>query len=549
MSETGAFVVLRAGGQGGQAVRFGPSGGLIGRGAHCALVLDDPERITSKEHARLSFEQGVFYITVLGRNGLQLGGQTLPPDPAARQSLKLKDHLRIGRQDIVVEEISAVLPASGAPNPPAAQDHPPVSAPPLPPLSPPARPGASVDQASSTPWTAGRDALSDEWEARLGGLLTPGGGAPGGALPAAPPASSATPLPQQGGVSAGARPYDPAPPPPGPQSADLPPPIVVLGDRDPNQTRPLSGRSAEFDPVTDLGEDGPLMALLSGRPYQPPQTDFQAPTDPLIASAPPSAPPMAPMPAAPSEATAEPQFSRAQSSPPPSPPDIAPGDWPWAAAAAPASEPSRPAGAGGAIASAAYQAPYQPASPSLGERTAALPAWVEPASPSEAGIPPDAAFLRGIGIGLPQRDAAMPAATAYDLGRALSALCDYLVEVSHEGAQGPSSVFGELPTGGLALSELVAAADYRPGAIEHAVRQVIRRLRQQRGVARGSTRAVVVDPRVMDPARLMLRWKLDPRHRATPARAWALYEANFDALLDEAQDAARPDQPAGGGSR
>ena len=521
MSDQAAAILLRVAGQAeGSALRLGAAGGLIGRGAQCNLILEDPERIVSKEHARIAFEGGAFYVTVLGRNGLLLGGRPVPADSAGRLPLRKGDSLRIGRTDIVVEEISVMPSAPPAPAPGSpAQAYPPVGA--------PGQPGMTVEQASPTPWSAAEsDRVSDEWEARLGGLLT---SAPGAAPQAvAPPADitrAPTPAP---GVPPERAPYAAVPEPARAPAADLPPPIVVLGDQEGNRTRPVPGRGGDFDPITDLGDDGPLSALLSGRPYQPPQADLVSSPSPQQEPAPQPASLLAPEPSLPAE---EP-----------------PTDWPWGAmpvqaAPAPASSSYPASSATVAPPVAPYAAaPYQPPM----QAGPVLPGWGEPVPGSgEGGIPPDAAFLRGTGIGLPQRDASMPAATSYDLGRALSALCDYLVEVSHEGAQVPGSAFAELPTGGLALSELVAAPDYRPGDVEHAVRQVIRMLRQQRGLARGNLRAAVIDPRVMDPARLILRWKLDPRHRATPARAWALYEANFDVILDEARDAATTDRASG----
>lgn len=525
MSDKAAAILLRvAGSTEGSVVRLGSAGGLIGRGAQCDLILEDPERIVSKEHARIAFEGGAFYVTVLGRNGLLLGGRPKPADPAGRLPLRKGDILRIGRTDIVVEEISVMPSAPSAPGLPPASSYPPVGA--------PAQPGTTVEQASPTPWSAAEaDRVSDEWEARLGGFLT---SAPAAAQPAMAPIPDMTREPSPTpGVPPERAPYAAEPEPVRPPVADLPPPIVVLGDQEANRTRPVGGHSGDFDPITDLGDDGPLSALLSGRPYQPPQAELSpaSPPPPQV-RAPEQAPdPVSLMTPGPLPQAEEP-----------------PTDWPWGATpvqAAPAAPgPSYPAASAPVAPPAApyVAAPYQ--LPLNAPSTAS--AWGEtPAGGREAGIPPDAAFLRGAGIGLPHRDPSMPAATAYDLGRALSALCDYLVEVSHEGAQVPGSAFAELPTGGLALSELVAAADYRPGDVEHAVRQVVRMLRQHRGLARGARNAAVIDPRVMDPARLILRWKLDPRHRATPARAWALYEANFDSILDEARDAATSDRASG----
>src|SRR4051794_20201773 len=45
---------------------FDESGGKIGRGQGCALVLDDPSRTISRTHATVSFRDGVFYLRNLG---------------------------------------------------------------------------------------------------------------------------------------------------------------------------------------------------------------------------------------------------------------------------------------------------------------------------------------------------------------------------------------------------------------------------------------------------------------------------------------------------
>jgi hypothetical protein len=160
------------------------------------------------------------------------------------------------------------------------------------------------------------------------------------------------------------------------------------------------------------------------------------------------------------------------------------------------------------------------------------------ADPAAPPLPPDAAFLRGIGIGLPQLSAAQAAVIAYDLGRALAALADLMVEVSHRpdpapvGAPG-ADPFAIFPTGPLALSELVASPDYRPGQIERAVRQAIARTRRQQAEAPDGDG---IDPAALAPAALMRRWNLDPRRRDSAARAWALYEHRFPELIATARN-------------
>lgn len=273
--------------------------------------------------------------------------------------------------------------------------------------------------------------------------------------------------------------------------AGLPPPIVVLQDA---PLPPPSSPARRNDVSVSEGMDeGPLAAFLAGRPAQPAKLEHLA--------APAAMPSVSPV------------------SVPDTPPPLQP-------------EPL----------------------PSIADLTqllngsdvaASAPPRLAPVA-RHAGMPPDAAFLHGIGIGLPLRDVQMAAETAYDLGRALAALADFLVETAHRDARISGQAFAALPTGALALSEIVSARDYLPGDVELAVRQVIRQIRELQ--AEGHPGAVVLDPRELEPGRLLLKWRLDAGHRATPARAWTLYKAHFGELIEQASRKTDKQQRANVGS-
>ncbi|WP_434699218.1 type VI secretion system-associated FHA domain protein TagH [Pseudomonas sp. D1-1] len=59
---------------------FGPSGGVIGRGDDCDWIIPDCERLLSKRHARVSFEEGRFFLTDTSGNGIshRKSGMRLP---------------------------------------------------------------------------------------------------------------------------------------------------------------------------------------------------------------------------------------------------------------------------------------------------------------------------------------------------------------------------------------------------------------------------------------------------------------------------------------
>ncbi len=80
------------------------SGGLIGRASHCDWVVPDSQRLVSREHARIHWQEGCCYWVDLGTNSSSINGKTM----AAKQAVPLSpgDRLRVGGQDIVVAQRS-----------------------------------------------------------------------------------------------------------------------------------------------------------------------------------------------------------------------------------------------------------------------------------------------------------------------------------------------------------------------------------------------------------------------------------------------------------
>jgi type VI secretion system FHA domain protein len=467
LSESAGFIALKklypAGAPGSpDLVRFGPAGGVIGRGSQCGWVLDDPERVISKEHAKIVFHNGDFFVVGLGRNGVYMNGDATPLAGDVPTRLQAGDRLKLGRAEILVEEI--VAPTRAA--------------------APPGAAGPSVGPpAGLAPAADAERRLSEEWESRLGELLrTP-------ASSTAPAASA--PAPPEG-VRAGSAANGMAQRPAGlGPLVDLPPPTVVLAPEQQACSEAPRAAAPASEPLTGWNRQGPLSSLLLGREALQPRDDAGAAARAGIP-------------------TAGPEPARAA-------PQAQPQPWPQPHQADPAAE----------------------LPPLL---LAGLPPlrMTDPphADQSVPPLPPDAAFLRGIGIGLPQLSAAQAAVIAYDLGRALAALADLMVEVSHrhESASGgppPGGPFAALPTGPLALSELVASPDYRPGQIERTVRDAIARARRLHGDAPD---AFGMDVAMLAPAALMRRWNLDPRRRDSAARAWALFETHFPDLIATARN-------------
>lgn len=58
---------------------FGRNGGLIERGGECDWAIPDRKRHLSKQHARVSYRNGAFYLTDTSSNGIRAGnGSRLP---------------------------------------------------------------------------------------------------------------------------------------------------------------------------------------------------------------------------------------------------------------------------------------------------------------------------------------------------------------------------------------------------------------------------------------------------------------------------------------
>jgi predicted component of type VI protein secretion system len=77
------------------------SGGTVGRSPDCAWVLDDPNRIVSRQHARVDIEDGHCHWTDLGTNTTQVNGKPMPQ--GQRVGLKAGDVLKIGEHLVVLE--------------------------------------------------------------------------------------------------------------------------------------------------------------------------------------------------------------------------------------------------------------------------------------------------------------------------------------------------------------------------------------------------------------------------------------------------------------
>lgn len=92
---------------------FGTSGGDIGRGAECTLVLADPERRISRRQAVISWREGRHYIRQIGANlDVAIDGVPLPRDVDCL--LNSGAALRIGPYALLVERDDAEPPSSAA---------------------------------------------------------------------------------------------------------------------------------------------------------------------------------------------------------------------------------------------------------------------------------------------------------------------------------------------------------------------------------------------------------------------------------------------------
>jgi len=90
------MTVERGQGSQGSTVKFGPKGGMIGRSADCHMHIQDPERIISREHARISFEDERFYVKDISTHGTFLNDDQEPIGKGRKTKLENGDTLRIG---------------------------------------------------------------------------------------------------------------------------------------------------------------------------------------------------------------------------------------------------------------------------------------------------------------------------------------------------------------------------------------------------------------------------------------------------------------------
>ncbi|HEX4879929.1 MAG TPA: FHA domain-containing protein, partial [Limnobacter sp.] len=70
------------------------SGGVVGRAEHCDLVLDDPSRFISREHARVEIRGSSLFWLDSGTNVSSLNGEALVTGQSC--VLKAGDLIRIG---------------------------------------------------------------------------------------------------------------------------------------------------------------------------------------------------------------------------------------------------------------------------------------------------------------------------------------------------------------------------------------------------------------------------------------------------------------------
>jgi len=75
---------------------FSNIGGTIGRVAHADLLLLDHDKVISKVHARIDYEQGTYYLSDTSTNGVFVNDDIEPLGRDRRHALKDGDKLRLG---------------------------------------------------------------------------------------------------------------------------------------------------------------------------------------------------------------------------------------------------------------------------------------------------------------------------------------------------------------------------------------------------------------------------------------------------------------------
>ncbi len=81
---------------------FGMDGGTIGRAAENDWVLPDPERFISGKHAKISLQNGQFYLTDTSTNGIYFNAQPQPMGNGNSTPLSNGDRILIGDYEIEV---------------------------------------------------------------------------------------------------------------------------------------------------------------------------------------------------------------------------------------------------------------------------------------------------------------------------------------------------------------------------------------------------------------------------------------------------------------
>ena len=93
--------------------RIGITGGTIGRNPDNELALPDPERWVGRQHARISFREGAFFLTDTSTNGTFVNKATEAPHKGQEVELHDGDTLSIGSYEIrVTRETAQPQPAA-----------------------------------------------------------------------------------------------------------------------------------------------------------------------------------------------------------------------------------------------------------------------------------------------------------------------------------------------------------------------------------------------------------------------------------------------------
>ncbi len=89
--------------------RFSTEGGTIGRAPASTMVLRDPDQYVSRTHASIEYRGDAFFITALGKNPVEINGQSLPQ--GQRRTVGEGDEIVIGEYTLEARLLGAA-PAS-----------------------------------------------------------------------------------------------------------------------------------------------------------------------------------------------------------------------------------------------------------------------------------------------------------------------------------------------------------------------------------------------------------------------------------------------------